>query len=137
MALRRFLVISVVAAASSLGYIRDTRAGDLTVFVGEPRPGDNWGRVYGAAVTANLVPVLSFEGDASRVSGSSLDTAMTAFTASAVVSPPRLITPYAGVGRVFRQTIAGGISDTGGLTALFGGIKSRREHPRVKADIAS
>lgn len=125
MSFRRFLMVSFVTAATSLGCIQDTRAGDLTVFVGEPRPGDNWGRAYGAALTSSLVPVLSFEGEASRVSGSSLDTAMTAFTASAVVSPPLgLITPYAGVGAgVFRQTIAGGITDTGALTAVFGGVK--------------
>jgi hypothetical protein len=100
-------------------------AGDLTVFAGLPSPRDSWGRAYGASLTSTLVPVIGFEGEAARVSGGNLDTAMTSFTASAVVSPPiGLVTPYGGVGAgVFRQTLTGGISDTGRLTALFGGVK--------------
>lgn len=118
---RAFVFCAVVSLASTL----QASAGDLTVFAGLPSPSDAWGRAYGVALTSTLVPVIGFEGEAARVSGESLDTAMTSFTASAVVSPPiGFVTPYGGVGAgVFRQTLTGGISDTGRLTAVFGGVK--------------
>jgi hypothetical protein len=121
----RKAAVAILVTAASLGYIQDTNAGDLSVFVGAPRPGENWGRAYGVALTSSLVPVVSFEGEASRVSGESLDTAMTAFTASAVVAPPTgMIQPYAGAGAgVFRQSVPGGITGSGFLTAVFGGVK--------------
>ncbi len=122
---RRFALCSTLVVIGSLGHTRAARGGDVTVFVGEPSPGEGWGRAYGAAVMSSVVPFIGFEGEASRVSGSTLDTSMTAFTASAVVSPPLgFVTPYGGAGAgVFRQTLAGGITDTGRLTALFAGLK--------------
>lgn len=125
MDLRRLSLIACLGAVASLAGASQGRAGDLTVFLGEPRPGDAWGRAYGVSLTSSLVPVLGFEGEASRISGSSLDTSMTAFTGSAVLSPPMaFVTPYGGAGiGVFRQTLPGGIEDTGRLTAIFGGLK--------------
>jgi hypothetical protein len=102
------------------------RAGDLTAFVALATPRENWARGYGAALSSTWFKVLTFEGEAARMPGSTTDSAMTSFTASALLSPPiKELTPYGGVGYgLFRQTTASD-SDIGRMRALILGVKTR------------
>ncbi len=99
-------------------------AGDVTAFVALPRPSDTWERGYGAALSSTWFNVVTFEGEAARIPGTSTDEQMTSFTASALLSPPvGALTPYGGVGvGLFRQTVADD-SDTGRLRAWILGAK--------------
>jgi hypothetical protein len=89
-----------------------------------PRPGDAWERGYGAALSSTWFNVLTFEGEAARIPGTSTDEQMTSFTASALLSPPvGALTPYGGLGvGLFRQTV-GDDADTGRLRAYIVGAK--------------
>jgi hypothetical protein len=102
------------------------RAGDVTAFVALPRPSDSWERGYGAALSSTWFNVVTFEGEAARVPGTSTDEQMTSFTASALLSPPvGALTPYGGLGiGLFRQTV-GDDADTGRLRAWILGAKVR------------
>ena len=99
-------------------------AGDVTAFVALPRPSGTWERGYGAALSSTWFNVVTFEGEAARIPGTSTDEQMTSFTASALLSPPvGALTPYGGVGvGLFRQTVADD-SDTGRLRAWILGAK--------------
>ena len=101
-------------------------AGDVTVFVTLPSPAENWNRGYGAALGSTWFRVLTFEGEAARVPGETLDAGMTSFTASALLAPPiGGLIPYGGIGvGLFRQTL-GTASDLGRLRALVLGLKLR------------
>jgi|SRR5712691_13432558 len=112
--------LAVSTAAASAG------AGDLTAFVALATPRSNWARGYGAALSSTWFKVLTFEGEAARMPGIATDSAMTSFTASAMISPPiKELTPYGGVGYgLFRQTTASD-SDIGRMRALILGVKTK------------
>ncbi len=103
-------------------------AGDLCVFISTGSPTADWGRGYGAVLSSEWFDVISFEGEAERLSGEAVgpwsELAMHSFTASAVLAPPvGRFTPYGGLGiGVFRQTL-GSDSDTGRLRAFILGVK--------------
>ena len=99
-------------------------AGDVTAFVAIPSPADQWERGFGAALSSTWFNVVTFEGEAARIPGESTDTAMSSFTASALLSPPvGVLTPYGGVGvGLFRQNV-GSESDIGRLKAWIVGAK--------------
>jgi hypothetical protein len=134
--LRSILPTSLFAAALTLfsGAFDQAQAGDVVVFVALPSPADTWGRGYGAALSSTWFRVLTFEGEAARVRGSTSvvtaagtsDRSLTSFTASALLSPPiGGVIPYGGLGvGLFRQTL-GSASDTGRLKALVLGVKVR------------
>ena len=105
---------------------RPAAAGDVTVFVTLPSPSAEWNRGYGAALGSTWFRVVTFEGEAARVPGETLDAGMTSFTASALLSPPiGSLVPYGGVGYgLFRQTL-GTQSDLGRVRALILGVKLR------------
>jgi hypothetical protein len=110
-------MLSLVSAAPA-------GAGDVTAFLALPLPRDTWVGGYGAALTSTWFNLLTFEGEAARLNGNTRDTGMTAFTASAFLSPPiGSLIPYAGVGYgVFRQTAAND-SDLGRLRTVVAGVK--------------
>jgi hypothetical protein len=99
-------------------------AGDVTAFVAIPRPSERWNRGFGAALSSTWFNAVSFEGEAARIPGETTDTAMSSFTASALLSPPvGALTPYGGVGvGLFRQNV-GSDSDIGRLKAWIVGAK--------------
>ena len=115
-ALTRGLVFLALAAPAS--------AGDVTAFVAIPSPADQWAHGYGAALSSTWFNVVTFEGEAARIPGETTDTAMSSFTASALLSPPvGALTPYGGVGvGLFRQNV-GSESDIGRLKAWIVGAK--------------
>lgn len=111
-------------------------SGDLTVFVSRGYPRDDWAdRGYGAALSSTWFQVFSFEGEAARMPGASMDASMTSFTASALLAPPvGLLTPYGGLGiGLFRQS-AGAASDTGKLKATILGAKVKLGLVVLKAE---
>lgn len=101
-----------------------SRAGDVTAFVAIPSPTDRWNHGFGAALSSTWFNMVSFEGEAARIPGETMDTGMSSFTASALLSPPvGALTPYGGVGvGLFRQTV-GPDSDIGRLKAWIVGAK--------------
>jgi hypothetical protein len=115
-----------LCAATALLAPPAASAGDVTVFATFPSPTETWSRGYGAALSSTWFRVLTFEGEAARVSGETADRGMTSFTASALISPPiGGVIPYGGLGfGIFRQTL-GEDSDTGRLRALVLGVKFR------------
>jgi hypothetical protein len=112
------LLVSCLAAPGS------ARAGDIVVFVSDPRPGELWERGYGAALSFSFFKLVTFEGEAARMPAIGVDRDMTSFTGSALFSPPiGKLVPYAGVGvGVYRQAV-GDDSDTGTLGVLVAGLK--------------
>lgn len=122
---RRTAGTLAVLGALALG-APSARAGDITAFVSLSAPRENWSRGYGAALSSTWFKVLTFEGEAARTPGATLDSAMTSFTASALLSPPiKDLVPYGGIGYgLFRQT-SGNDSDIGRLRALILGVKAR------------
>jgi hypothetical protein len=124
---RRWLRAATAVAVAGMAMVPATsRAGDLTAFVALATPRENWSRGYGAALSSTWFKVLTFEGEAARMPGSTTDSAMMSFTASAMLHPPiKALTPYGGVGYgLFRQTTASD-SDIGRLRALILGVKTR------------
>jgi hypothetical protein len=119
-------VLATLAGTLAVTPAPPARAGDVTAFVALPSPAENWKRGYGAALTSTWFKVLTFEGEAARVPGETLEAGMTSFTASAFLSPPiGGLIPYGGVGvGLFRQTL-GTESDLGRLRALVLGVKLR------------
>ena len=99
-------------------------AGDVTAFVTQPSPREEWGRGYGAALTSTWFQIIHFEGEAARLQGALTDTSMTTFTGSACLGPHvGIFTPYGGLGvGLFRQTVAND-SDLGTVKALILGAK--------------
>jgi opacity protein-like surface antigen len=120
--MRRVLLAAILVVLGLLP--RAAAAGDVTAFVAQPFPRDNWQHGYGAALSSTWFSMVSFEAEAARMPGATTDAFMTSFTASALVAPPvGFLTPYGGVGvGVFRQT-AGSTSDNGTLRALVLGAK--------------
>ena len=108
-----------------LGGAAPARAGDVTAFVTLPSPSERWNHGFGAALSSTWFNLVTFEGEAARISGENTDTGMSSFTASALLSPPiGALTPYGGVGvGLFRQNIGSLESDTGRLTAWIVGAK--------------
>ena len=119
---------AVMTAALWLGLAGPSSAGDLIVFGCTASPTEDWGRGYGAALSSTWFEVISFEGEAARVSGDELgglaDVGMTSFTASALVAPPvgRLV-PYGGIGLGFFRQTDDVSADTGRLRAFILGAK--------------
>lgn len=101
-------------------------AGDVTAFVAWGSPSENWRRGYGGTLSSTWFEVLSFEGEAARMAGESLDSNMTTFTGSALLAPPiGAFTPYGGIGAgLFRQA-QGEETDLGFLKAFVLGAKLR------------
>src|SRR5262245_61402569 len=93
------LLLALASAPSALG-------ADVTAFVGLPYPREVWGNAYGAAFDTTWFKLATFDIEAARMPGKTLDEAMTAFTASAFFSPSlKRLTFYAGPGvGVYRQT---------------------------------
>jgi hypothetical protein len=119
--------LSVIFLLGAVSLVpKPVEAGDITAFVGVATPRDVWARGYGAALSSTWFKVLTFEGEAARIPGTTTDVGMTSFTASALLSPPiKELTPYGGVGYgLFRQT-QGTDSDIGRLRALIIGVKAR------------
>jgi len=117
--------IAVVFGIGLLAHATPAPAGDVTAFVALPSPSDRWNHGFGAALSSTWFNVLTFEGEAARIPGETMDTSMSSFTASALISPPiGALTPYGGVGvGLFRQNIGSFESDTGRLTAWIVGAK--------------
>jgi len=115
---------TLILAACLLGNSSPAQAGDITVFLAQPMPSELWTRGFGAALAANLLGIVTIEGEAARLPGSASDLSMTTFTLSGLISPPiGSLVPYGGLGFGFyRQAFADG-SDTNVLTALILGVK--------------
>src|SRR5438477_9560470 len=122
---RLTLILALVLAGEVL-FPAISDAGDITAFLAWAAPRENWSRGYGAAISSTWFKVLTFEGEAARMPGLTTDSAMTSFTASAMISPPiKELTPYGGIGYgLFRQTTTSD-SDIGRLRALILGVKTR------------
>jgi hypothetical protein len=118
--------LGLLALAASLLAAPRTRGGDLTAFVALPLPTDQWGRGFGAALASTWFSVVTFEGEAARLTGEGPSSSMTSFTAGAFLAPPTGdFVPYGGVGiGLFRQTF-GTQSDTGVLRCFVAGLKVR------------
>ena len=73
--------------------------------IGRKRFGQSQIQIRSRTTWFNLV---TFEGEAARFNGNTRDTGMTAFTASALLSPPiGGFTPYGGIGYgLYRQSTA-------------------------------
>jgi hypothetical protein len=99
-------------------------AGDVTVFAARSSPVEQWGSGYGAALSSTWFRFATFEAEVARTTGDPVDSGMTSFTGSALLSVPlSFVTPYGGFGvGVFRQTL-GSDSDVGQLKAFVLGAK--------------
>jgi hypothetical protein len=101
------------------------RAGDITAFVAQQSPGEEWRTGYGAGLASGLLPLLQLEFEAARTRYERTDTgSMTYFTASLLVAPSLgILTPYGGLGvGLYRQALIE-TSETNVLTALVFGAK--------------
>ena len=99
---------------------------EVTAFISGASPGTVWTTGYGGTFSTGWFRVIALEAEVARQPGTNLDTAMTAFSASALLAPQigRFI-PYAGVGTgVYRQSV-GADTEWGVLKAQIVGAKVR------------
>lgn len=101
--MRRFSTAVVLFLA--LAWAPCARAADVTAFVALTLPKEFWGNGYGAAFGTTWFKIATFEAEAARMPGETLDDRMTAFTTSAFLSPAiKKLTLYGGPGvGVYRQ----------------------------------
>jgi hypothetical protein len=113
-----------LACITALAPSSSARAGEIAVFVGEPSPGELFGKAYGGWLSATFFRLVALEAEVARYPGILEDQGMTSFSTSAFLAPKiGFLTPYGGFGvGAFRQTLSG-VSDNGTLTLFALGLK--------------
>jgi hypothetical protein len=97
--MRRSFSSAAIALLLALAPARSAWAADVTAFVGLTSPRELWGNGYGAAFGTTWFKIATFEVEAARVPGETLDDRMTSFTGSAFLAPSfKKLTIYAGPG---------------------------------------
>src|SRR5262245_14201789 len=83
--------------------------GDVTVFMAQSQPKEQWSTGYDAALSSTWFRFATFEAEVARNSGELSGRDMTSFTGSALLTVPlSILRPYGGVAvGFFRQTRAG------------------------------
>ena len=110
--------LAVLASGSS------ARSGEIAVFVGEPSPGESFGKAYGGSLSGTFFRLVTFEAEVARYPGILDGQGMTSFSTGAFLAPTiGFLTPYGGFGvGVFRETLVDD-SDNGTLTFFALGLK--------------
>ena len=123
---RHLLGVMALACLTPLGSGSDARAGEVAVFVGEPSPGEEFGKAYGGSFSATFFRLVALEAEVARYPGILDEQGMTSFSTSAFLAPTiGFLTPYGGFGvGAFRQTL-GPNDDNGTLTLFALGLKVR------------
>ena len=116
-------VLGAAFVVLSPALARPARALEVVGFVSEARPAI-WRTGVGATVTSGFFRFASLEAELARQPGEPVDSSMTSFMGSALLSPPLgPLVPFGGFGVGLYRQSRGELRDNGTLTAFILGVK--------------
>jgi len=118
------LLTASLVALATLAVAPPARAGEIALFIAEPRPTELLTKAWGGSLSGSFFRLFTFEGEFAKYPGIYEGQGMTTFSAGGFLTPKvGAFTPYGGIGiGVFRQTWASD-SDNGTLTLFALGLK--------------